>query len=281
MRAGCVLQIRVATHGYLLHLLDKAEVPRLPALSPLHSSTMSLPDHRAPGKQLTAYSQMNSPVVNLNVGGQMYSTTLNTLRKYPGSKLAEMFSGQPKLRVDTEGRYFIDRDGTHFKDILEFLRSQTLPTKCIQEIYKEAVFFDIEPLIKQLEDSPKLFGEVVGRQQFLARVPNYRENIEVMIRIARAEAVAARQSGVIVCVLRTEEDSSRYNDAINSLDADRESVVRFGPWKASPTITDLLDCVKMDIEGKGYSVTYQPHGTDKGFRFKTYDFFYKFTFNWW
>ncbi|KAG2457248.1 INT4 protein, partial [Polypterus senegalus] len=224
--------------------------------------------------------ECNSPVVNLNVGGQMYSTTLNTLRKYPGSKLAEMFSGQPKLRVDTEGRYFIDRDGTHFKDILEFLRSQTLPTSCIQEVYKEAVFFDIEPLIKQLEDSPKLFGEVVGRQQFLARVPNYRENIEVMIRIARAEAVAARQSGVIVCVLRTEEDSSRYNDAINSLDADRESVVRFGPWKAPPTITDLLDCIKMDIEGKGYSVTYQHHGTDKGFRFKTYDFFYKFTFYW-
>ncbi|MBN3309562.1 KCD14 protein, partial [Amia calva] len=222
-----------------------------------------------------------SPIVELNIGGQFYSTSLSMLRKYPRSKLAEMFNGEPKLRKDTEGRFFIDRDGTHFRHILDFLRTQRLPSESVTEVYKEALFYDIEPLIKQLEDSPQIFGEVVGRQQFLARVPNYQENLEVIIRIARAEAVAARQSTVIVCVLRTEEDSSRYNDAINSLDSDKESVVRFGPWKATPSIADLLDCIKMDIEAKGYKISYQPHTADKGFRFKSYDFFYKFLFTWW
>lgn len=103
----------------------------------------------------------------------------------------------------------------------------------------------------------------------------------MLVRVARAEAIAARQSSIIVCVLRTEEDVARYNDTINSLDADKESVVTFGPWKATPTVTDLLDCIKMDVEAKGYRVSFQPHSTDKGFLFKSYDFFYKLIFTWW
>ncbi|KAI1893918.1 hypothetical protein AGOR_G00128600 [Albula goreensis] len=241
---------------------------------------MSLPDYKSPGKQSTVF-QLHSPVVQLNIGGQVYSTLLSTLRKCPNSKLADMFSGQPKVRTDAEGRFFIDRDGTHFRDILEFLRSQRLPTEHVQEVYQEAVFYDIKPLVKQLEETPQMFGELVGRQQFLARVPNYRENLEVIIRIARAEAIAHRYSSIIVCILRTEEDVGRYNDAINSLDTDKESVVSFGPWKATPSVGDLLDCIKMDIEAKGYKVTLQPHVADRGFRFKTYDFFYKLIFTWW
>lgn len=170
-----------------------------------------------------------SPIVELNVGGELYTTTLSTLKKHPGSKLAEMFTGQPKLRRDSEGRFFIDRPGTYFKYILEYLRSNQVPTQCVQDVYKEALFYDIEPLIKQLEDSPQIFGELVARKQFLARVPNYSENIELMIRIARAEAVASRCSGVIVCVVRTEEDAARCRDALNSLDMDKKSVVKFGP----------------------------------------------------
>ncbi|XP_006810224.2 BTB/POZ domain-containing protein KCTD14-like, partial [Neolamprologus brichardi] len=174
----------------------------------------------------------NFHVVQLNVGGHLYTTTLSTLRKHPDSKLAEIFSGPPKLRADTQGRYFIDRDGSHFGAILEFLRSEQLPKENIQEVHKEAVHYNIKPLIKLLEETPRLFGELVGRQQFLSRVPHYKENIEVLIRIARAEAIAARYSYITICVLRTEEDLGFYDNAINSLDAAKESVVTFGPWKA-------------------------------------------------
>ena len=45
-----------------------------------------------------------------------------------------MFSGQPKLRSDAEGRYFIDRDGTHFGAILEFLRTERLPTENVLQV---------------------------------------------------------------------------------------------------------------------------------------------------
>ncbi|NWW41182.1 KCD14 protein, partial [Panurus biarmicus] len=238
-------------------------------------------EHKPLGKQVTGSLNMLSPIVELNVGGEMYTTTLSTLKKHPGSKLAEMFTGQPKLRTDSEGRFFIDRPGTYFKYILEYLRSNQVPTQCVQDVYKEALFYDIEPLIKQLEDSPQIFGELVARRQFLACVPNYNENIELMIRIARAEAFASRQSSIIVCVVRTEEDAARCQDALNSLDVDKKSVVKFGPWKAVPSISDLLDCIQMDIEAKGYKISFQPHVTEKGFRFKSHDFFYKFLFTWW
>lgn len=207
---------------------------------------------------------------------------MSTLKKHPRSKLAEWFAfGQPKPRTDSEGRYFIDRPGTHFKYILEYLRSNQVPTQCIQEVYKEALFYDIEPLVKELEDSPQIFGEQVARRHFLAQVPHYTENIELMIRIARAEAMASRQSSVVACVVKTEEDVAKCQDVLNSLDTDKKSVVKFGPWKASPSISDLLDCIKMDVEAKGYRVSFQVYAWEKGFRFKSNDYFYRFVFAWW
>ncbi|XP_051843164.1 BTB/POZ domain-containing protein KCTD14 [Antechinus flavipes] len=236
-------------------------------------------ESRAPGKP--AVLQTMSLVVELNVGGELYTTTVGTLKKFPGSKLAEMFSTAKPPRPDSQGRIFIDRPGTHFRPILEYLRSGQLPTQSIPEVYREAQFYEIQPLVKLLEDTPQIFGEQVARKQFLLRVPGYNENLELMIRIARAEAVAARCSGVVVCAVRTEEDATRCLDALQTLETDKRSVVKFGPWKASPAITDLLDCVKMDIEAQGYCVSYQPYAAEKGFRIKSSDYFYKFTFTWW
>lgn len=73
-------------------------------------------------------------MVQLNVGGHLFSTTLSTLRRPPDSKLAELFRGQPRLRTDPQGRFFIDRDGSHFGSVLEFLRSERLPTENVQEV---------------------------------------------------------------------------------------------------------------------------------------------------
>lgn len=104
---------------------------------------------------------------------------------------------------------------------------------------------------------------------------------KVLIRIARAEAVAARQSTIMICVLQTEEDLGFYESAINSLEANKESVVTFGPWKGIPSTKDLLDCVRMDIERWGYTVSIQPHIMEKGFLSRSYDYFYKVIFTWW
>uniref|UniRef100_A0A671L797 Potassium channel tetramerization domain containing 14 n=1 Tax=Sinocyclocheilus anshuiensis TaxID=1608454 RepID=A0A671L797_9TELE len=231
-------------------------------------------------KAICFLSPQKSQVVQLNIGGHVVSTTLGTIRKFPNSTLADLFNRSTK-QMDSEGRHFVDRDGTYFGCILEYLRTERLPTEHLQEVHKEALYYDIKPLVKAIEETPQFFGETVGRQQFLARVPNYRENLEVIVRVARAEAIASRYSNIIVCVVRTEEDLARYNNAIDSLGTPRESVVSFGPWKAPASVEDLLDCVKMDIEAKGYKVKIQPHSIDKAFLFKSYDFFYKLIFTWW
>ncbi|KAF5927049.1 hypothetical protein HPG69_018315, partial [Diceros bicornis minor] len=221
-----------------------------------------------------------SPVVELNVGGEFYTTTVGTLRKFPGSKLAEMFSSSAKACVDLEGRFFIDRPGTYFGLILDYLRSGQLPTQHIPEVYREAQFYEIKPLVKLLEDTPQIFGEQVARKQFLLRVPGYSENLELMVRLARAEAVAARSSGVLVCVVPTEENAAFCADALRILEADKRSVIKFGPWKAAPGVHDLLDCVKMDIMAQGYQVVYKSHN-EKAFSLGLSNYFYIFLFTWW
>lgn len=53
-------------------------------------------------------------VVPLNIGGAHFTTRLSTLRRCEDTMLAAMFSGRHYIPTDAEGRYFIDRDGTHF-----------------------------------------------------------------------------------------------------------------------------------------------------------------------
>lgn len=61
-------------------------------------------------------------MISLNVGGVHYTTLKSTLQRYPDSMLAVMFSGRHGLQTDLHGAYFIDRNGTYFSHILDFLR---------------------------------------------------------------------------------------------------------------------------------------------------------------
>lgn len=62
--------------------------------------------------------------VKLNVGGNKFETTLTTLTRYPDSMLGTMFSGREGINVKAcdDGYVFIDRDGSYFGFVLNFLR---------------------------------------------------------------------------------------------------------------------------------------------------------------
>ncbi|XP_019716052.1 BTB/POZ domain-containing protein KCTD6a [Hippocampus comes] len=94
--------------------------------------------------------------VTLNVGGCLYSTSLTTLRRYPDSMLGAMFRGDVPTLRDASGNYFIDRDGTLFHYILNFLRSSELTLPCdfkeVELLRKEADFYQLEPLLQRLGD---------------------------------------------------------------------------------------------------------------------------------
>jgi hypothetical protein len=64
-------------------------------------------------------------IIKLNVGGTLFTTTRQTLTKYIGSRLAEMFD--PSLGtappMDSTGAFFIDRSPEEFGVSLKYLRT--------------------------------------------------------------------------------------------------------------------------------------------------------------
>ncbi|XP_076997145.1 BTB/POZ domain-containing protein KCTD7 isoform X2 [Tamandua tetradactyla] len=141
------------------------------------------------GHALPLLPQEFPEVVPLNIGGAYFTTRLSTLRRYEDTMLAAMFSGRHYIPTDAEGRYFIDRDGTHFGDVLNFLRSGDLPPQeRVRAVYKEAQYYAIGPLLEQLENMQPLKGEKV-RQAFLGLMPYYKDHLERIVEIARLRAV--------------------------------------------------------------------------------------------
>jgi len=59
----------------------------------------------------------------LDVGGESFASTFETLTKVPDSWIGRMFSGRFPLKVNEDGAILIDRDGKYFDYILKFLRS--------------------------------------------------------------------------------------------------------------------------------------------------------------
>ena len=82
---------------------------------------------------------------------------------HPGSILHAMFSGRFDTKPDKDGTYFIDRDGTHFRYILNYLRTRELivpDDKTVHyEMQSKATFFEVEGIIKAL--TPILFQDLV------------------------------------------------------------------------------------------------------------------------
>uniref|UniRef100_A0A8C4NCU0 Potassium channel tetramerization domain containing 14 n=1 Tax=Eptatretus burgeri TaxID=7764 RepID=A0A8C4NCU0_EPTBU len=235
---------------------------------------------------------LHSAVIQINVGGTIFTTTSDTLRSCPGSRMAEIPCPPHSLRflADSAGRPFVDRDPTAFAYVLRFLRGGGLPPAGAEtETLQEALYWRVEPLVKILEESPQVFGENVGRKHFVAQIPNYHENLELMIRLARAEALAARLSRVLVFVQKIkptavhEGETGRPGLPHNG----HATIVKYGPWTAEPGVTDLLDSVKTDIVNLGYNVEYRALPEDRPFSLfrestaSNEHGLFEFIFHWW
>ena len=81
--------------------------------------------------------------IKLNVGGKIYKTTLDTLRKDPDSMLCAMFSGRFELKADEDdGAYFIDRDAELFRYVLKSIYVSLLfKIQPLSEPYYRGIFF--------------------------------------------------------------------------------------------------------------------------------------------
>ena len=87
--------------------------------------------------------------VKVDVGGFKFTTTIATLCRIPHSMLGAMFSGRHALPLNEEGYFFIDRDGTHFRLILNYLRSPEtwkvdLPKNQLTELKTECEYYGLK-----------------------------------------------------------------------------------------------------------------------------------------
>ncbi|CAL8275940.1 unnamed protein product [Arctogadus glacialis] len=222
-------------------------------------------------------STLNSPqefpeVIPLNVGGTYFTTRLSTLRRYEDTMLAAMFSGRHYIPRDAEGRFFIDRDGAYFGDILNFLREGELPHRDrVRAVYREAQYYAIGPLLDNLEDIQPLTGEKV-RQSFLDLLPYYKDNLKSIVEIAKLRAMQrkARFAKLKICVYKEEMPITPYERPLfNSLRFERTESeaklfehhcdvdVSFGPWEAVADVYDLLHCIVGDLAELGISAEQQ------------------------
>ena len=109
-------------------------------------------------KEIHCMSELNKICetrIKLDIGGHIYATSVLTLTKDRQSMLATMFSGRHSVKKEEDGSYFIDRDGTHFRYILNYLRDggfkdDTLPGDILMELQTEAEYYQLSGLVALL-----------------------------------------------------------------------------------------------------------------------------------
>lgn len=101
--------------------------------------------------------------------------------------LAAMFSGRYSLEQDNQGRYFIDRDGTYFVYILNYLRDPSLlPQASVAlRVYHEAQYFRLEKLIQELQRYPCVLPYVTIEEQKRKFTVKYQHWKNVIIETAQ------------------------------------------------------------------------------------------------
>uniref|UniRef100_A0A2P2LG22 BTB/POZ domain-containing protein KCTD9 n=1 Tax=Rhizophora mucronata TaxID=61149 RepID=A0A2P2LG22_RHIMU len=119
-------------------------------------------------------STNSSSLVRLNIGGKKFCTTVDTLtRREPDSMLAAMFSGRHALCEDPDKGYvFVDRDGKHFRHILNWLRDGMVPTLAdgeYPELMREAEYYQLLGLIEEINSALNARKEIDGLDAELTR----------------------------------------------------------------------------------------------------------------
>lgn len=98
-------------------------------------------------KMIEESNTLQEQIVKLDVGGHCYTTSTSTLTSQPGM-LQAMFSGRYDVKKTSEGRVFIDRDGTLFRYVLSYLRNGTLDllgisARKLRQIRQEFEFYNL------------------------------------------------------------------------------------------------------------------------------------------
>ncbi|KAL8480312.1 hypothetical protein ACS0TY_027017 [Phlomoides rotata] len=123
-----------------------------------HHSPVDAPFFTMTFNSSAAAASSSSSIVRLNIGGKKFCTTIDTLtQREPDSMLAAMFSGRHTVSQDSDKGYvFIDRDGKHFRHILNWLRDGVIPSLTDSEyleLSRESEYYQLLGLLNEIKAS--------------------------------------------------------------------------------------------------------------------------------
>ena len=131
-------------------------------------------------------------IIDINVGGNVYTTSLASLTRFPDSMLGVMFSGRRSVAKDSRGNFFIDRDGPMFRYVLNFLRSSklNLPDNFqeFDQLAEEADFYQIPRLIDALKKI-KLKRNMVRNQVIRLTLDRDKHGLETLLTVFAEEDI--------------------------------------------------------------------------------------------
>jgi hypothetical protein len=227
--------VRERTQGY-----DEIAMERAKGLADVAKEKADL--HRVIAAMQKQEEAQQGRVV-LDIGGYRYTTSVQTLRRLPGTFFDSYFSGRYTMDRSEDGSIFIDRDGEHFGHVLEYLRdgvvsvaerdASELDVGELRWLKREFGFYCIE---LHMEEEEVAF--VAGGTDDAGRRLAVMERYEV--------ASCAWREVALMATARTEfglcELSDGYIYAIGGVNFDRplSGVERYDPcldtWSAAPSL---------------------------------------------
>jgi hypothetical protein len=156
----------------------------------------------------------------LNIGGYRYETSVQTLRRLPYTFFVANFSGRYAQDVCADGSIFIDRDGEHFGQVLQYLRDGVvsvaeqdaleLDVRLLRWLKREFSFYCIELMADQ-QKVAFVLGGAIAHNAVSATMERY----DIASGVWREAApMATARANFGLCTL----DGILY--AIGGLDAD-------------------------------------------------------------
>jgi len=129
---------------------------------------------------------MGDDIVRLNVGGEEFWTTQQTMLKHDGYLAALVQC--PLASRDAQGRLFVDRDGALFRVVLNYLRTGPAALLCIREseapymldaLLVEADFYALEAMrrdvVTLMQAREDCFDDAQQRRAPLSAIPENKE----------------------------------------------------------------------------------------------------------
>jgi hypothetical protein len=161
---------------------------------------------------------MKSGIINLNIGGKKFSTTVSTLRKQEFNTFFDIINDPYKFIIDDSGSFFFDRSPKFFELILDHLRR--FPEETDVSYLKEMQPLEIKAFLEDLE--------------------YYRlGNLESLVRSANANNQSCQDALSMKLVSDVSKFSIRENSGTNIVLIQERKEVNINNNNSALTIRDL------------------------------------------